>query len=484
MLELAGTTPLVLDANPISAPIEWIVGSIGTYLQGLDPGRAVLDPLRLLVPLGGHPVAAAAHSPLAAVTPSCGTCGFGKIASSIRGIGYVLLAFLLLARMLKLAATGQLRSPEHVLFDLVPKLMFGTLLIQYFDRVVNDLGRMSMAGAFLLEDALLGPIGAGLKGVLSAFPTDGLGLVLLPILYVLILYLLLLVVTSRLVLLLGALISPLGIPIALNNGQGRLAGSWVRMIVSSLLVPVLAGIGTAGSLALAWLVHQVTGNGPVLGSYLGALTGETGLMFTAFVTTAMFKDVVKQGVAGMRGSLEATHMGAVTGSADELLSRTRQGAGMAVGAGFAATGAGMVGAGVMAKAARKGRDSRSDGPDPEPAPEVPRLPGAPDAGSLTGPRGAPALPGGRGETGRSQPRLPAPPHLALLPGRREETDPDSQLMLPEPPRPVTERRHIDGGQIIYAREIAVREVVHYAVSLSEPAGGPIIDQEPRLVKEV
>lgn len=451
ILEVAGTPPPVLDANPIEAPVAWMVASIGSYVQSLDPGAAVLNPLRLLVPLE-DPMTAAAQNPLARIVPACapgGTCDFQRIANSIQAVGYVLLAILLLARMLRLAATGQLRSPEHVLIDLVPKLLIGIVVMQTFDRALNDLSQISMAGAFLLEDAMLSPINIrDAHDILSAFPTDGFGVVLLPVLYLLVSYLLLLVVTSRLVLLLGALIAPLGIPIALNNEQGRLAGTWMRMIVSGLLVPVLAGIGTSGSLALAWLVHQVAGDGPFFGSYLGAVAGECGLLFTAFATTAMFKDVVKQGVAGMRGSLETAQVGPAARAPGEVVSIARRGAEIAAGVAVAAAAAPAV-ASVAARAAKGKPDDPETGGGSQAAPMVPRLPG-----------------GSGGSGAGSQLLLPAPP------------DPDGLATDEAYLAP----RRIDGGRIIY--EFERRHLVRYAIYLSEAAGDRDVEPGPGHAQEL
>jgi hypothetical protein len=446
MLELAGSTPPILDANPIEAPVAWIVASIGSYLQSLDPGAAVVNPLHLLLPLD-NPTTAVAENPLARIVPTCGgsgsTCDFQRIADSVQTVGYMLFAILLLTRMLRLAATGQLRSPEHVLFDLVPKLVIGIVAMQMFDRALNDLSQLSMTGAFLLEDAMLGPIDVrDAHDILSAFPTGGFGVALLPVLYLLVAYLLLLVVTSRLVLLLGALVSPLGIPIALQNEQGRLAATWIRMIVSGLLVPVLAGIGTAGSLALAWLVHRVAGDGPFFGSYLGAVAGECGLAFTAFATTAMFRDVVKQGMAGVRGSFEAAQMGPVATAPGQLVSTARRGTEAAAGVAVAAAAA--PAAAALAAGAAKGNPN-----DPEP--------------------------GGDGLD------TPVPPRL---PGGSGGSGAGSQMLLPQPPgaeAPAADGayplyRRIDGGRVIY--EFERLHLVRYATYLSESTGDA--DVEPEL----
>ncbi|MBO0746510.1 MAG: hypothetical protein J2P43_15940 [Candidatus Dormibacteraeota bacterium] len=434
---LALAAPL-LDANPIEEPIKWIVGSIGRFLGQSVTTSTVTDPLRVLVPLG-DPSTALDRNPLARIV--WGGSDFNNIANSIKAIGYLLFAILLVARMLKLAATGRLRSPEHLLFDLAPKLVLGMVAIEYFDQALNLLGRLSMWGAFLLEDALLFPIHRTAANMLTAFPTQGLGGLLMPILYVLVAYLVLLVVTSRLVLLLGALISPLGIPVALYNQEGRLAGTWIRMIVSGLLVPVVAGIGTAGSLALAWLVHQITGNGPYLGSYLGALTGECGLFFTAFATTAMFKDAVKQGMAGVRGSFEGTQMGSVGGAPRDALDTAVRAAEAAalVGAMAAAPEAAPAAAGAV-----KRGGSRPEADTGESGPPILRLPG-----------GAPEI------TAGPKVMLPAP----------RDPGPGSQLMLPapsSPSRPPTDlrQRRVEGGKEIWE----VEQVVHYARHLSEPAG--------------
>jgi hypothetical protein len=406
-------------------------------------------------------VAAAAQDPLGTVVSSCtpgGNCDFQKIAGSIQAVGYVLFGVVLLARMLRLAATGRLRSPEHILFDLAPKLVLGVLAIQYFDRVLNDLSQLSMAGAFLVEDATLLPINVlNVDSILSAFPTDGLGVALLPALYVLVAYLLLLVVMSRLVLLLGALISPLGIPIALQNEQGRLAGTWIRMIVSSLLVPVVAGIGAAGSLALAWLVHQVAGDGPLLGSYLGAVAGECGLLFTAFATTAMFRDVVKQGAAGVRGSFEAAHLGPVAGAPGHAMQSIRRGAVTGIEVAAAAAAVPMAASLVTRASKPKPEDPESGTGTSSASPTVPRLPG-----------------GSGGVAGDSPPILSAPdvPRLPAWPG---EAGSSSQPVSPGPPSPdrppiaeaYSPRRRVDGGQVIY--ELERRQLVRYATRLAEPA---------------
>ncbi|MGH7919413.1 MAG: hypothetical protein ACREQM_05640, partial [Candidatus Dormibacteraceae bacterium] len=406
MLEILGTAPLVLDANPISSPVAWLVGAAGKYIGSLHILRYVLDPMQLLIPIDHphDPMAALGADPLGRVVPSCGGrsgCNFQSIATSVKGIGYVLFAIVLLARMLKLAAQGQFRSPEHILFDLVPRLLLGLLAIQFVDRLLNDAGELSMAGGFLLEDAMLLPIRIeNATDLLSAFHAGGgLGVITLPVLYLLVAYLLLLVVTSRLALLLGALVAPLAIPLAIYSGSGRLAGIWTRMVVSSLLIPVVTGVGMAGSMALAWLVDRVTGQIPFFGSYLGGVTGECGLLFTAIAATLLFKDAVKQGMSATRGSFESAHLGQVAGAPGEVAGMMRRG--LEVGAGVGRFTAGdPTGAMQALKGLRGGQPGGSPtGPGPSTAGPAAAvldeiMPGSsellqpPEVGDITGAAGA------------------------------------------------------------------------------------------------
>lgn len=447
---LALAAPLFL-ANPIEKPIDWIVGSIGNYLQGLHAGSAVDNPLALLVPLK-NPQTEVAQNPLARIVPGGGD--FQRIATSVKAVGYVLFAILLIGRMLKLVATGRFRSPEHVLFDLAPKLVLGVLAMQFFDEALNDVTSISMEGAFLLENALLLPIHPQVNSFVSVFPTTGLGVLLGPTLYVLVAYLLLLVITSRLVLLLGALISPLGIPIAIQSEHGKLAGTWMRMLVSGLLVPVLAGLGVAGSLAVAWLVDQITGQGPFLSSYLGALTAECGLLFTAFATTAMFKDAVKQAAAGVRGSFEGVGMGAAARAPSDALETARRGA--ETGALVAMMAAAPGTAPAVARAVARDRpepDAGTEGAAPPPLP----LPGGRGG---TGAGSPPSLPAPKDGGAGSQRLLPAPeqPGPGSRPLLLASSDPDLGIKDLRP-------RRSEGGKVSY--EV---EALQYAHQLARPSG--------------
>lgn len=432
---------LAVAANPIQAPIEWIVGSIGSYLQQNVTAATVTDPLHLLIPLG-DPASAAAQNPLARIVPSRGSQGdrdFQRIAGSIQALGDVLLAVVLATRMLKLVASGRLRSPEHVLLDLAPKLVIGMVAMQGFGLALNVAGQLSMWGAFLLEDALLLPIGLKID-MLGAFPTDGLGVVLLPALYLLVAYLVLLVITSRLVLLLGVLVSPLGIPVAICSEEGRLAATWTRMLVSGLLVPVLAGVGAAGSLALAWLVHQVAGNGPFVGSYLGAIAGECGLLFTAVTTTAMFGDAVKQGLAGVRGSFEGAPLEPVARAPRDAVDTARRAAETVA---FVTMMAATPGAAAAAAGPAKAGRPDAEGGSGEPAPVVLRLP---------------AGPGGTSSDSHGGPPQPLSPNLPVL-----DAHP----------------RRVEGGRVVYE----VEQVLHYAIRLSQSAGDPFEDTGPPWARE-
>src|SRR5437764_725978 len=68
----------------------------------------------------------------------------------------------------------------------------------------------------------------------------------------------LLVLLSRLALILVTIAAPLGIPVALYRGEGRLTAMWGRMLMSSLAVPVVAAVGLAASIGVGVALQRAT----------------------------------------------------------------------------------------------------------------------------------------------------------------------------------------------------------------------------------
>lgn len=330
--------PFYLEApNPVENPFGWLADSFArTVFVGANPGDVAKNVLGALFPTITGQRVSPYSSPLHVLGPDCGGhphgCGFAAAWDAVSRLGYVFLGVALLVRLLRVALQGGHRGATHVLLDVLPRLIAGGLAIPISLRVLSELGALSLTVAGVLSSVLT-----------SAFrpqPADvgalvGQSVALGPFLICgLLAYVGLLVFLSRLGLILVTIAAPLGITAAVYRGEARLTAIWVRMLVSSLAVPIVAATGLAASVGVGVALRRATWMWviPFVGPLLPAVATICGLLLVAIATTAFFKDSVAQGLHGVKGSFEAVHLGPVARAPGEIRDQLREKVGMAAGA--------------------------------------------------------------------------------------------------------------------------------------------------------
>jgi hypothetical protein len=359
-----------LDApNPIDNPFGWLAeGFARAVFFGRAPdqvARAVLDALfpaitQAPVTRGVSPVY---DSALGKLAPDCGGrpdgCAFVAAWQGLLPIGYLFLGLALLLRVLRIAPQAGSRGASHVLLDVLPRVVVGGLAIPVSMHVLSDLGVLSLALANILCHVILGSFDIP-DGVALAEMVGG-GMALAPFLIAgLLVYVGLLVVLSRLALIVVTIAAPLAIPAALYRGEARLATTWVRMLGSGLAVPVVAAVGLAATLGAGVGLQKLSWQAPWIGQLLPSAVAIAGLVLVAIVTTAFFKDAVRQGMHGVKGSFEAVHLGTVARAPGEIRDQLREKVGLAAGAAASVATGNPLPLLMSAQAAQGGRGGRTD----------------------------------------------------------------------------------------------------------------------------
>ena len=330
--------PFYLDApNPVENPFGWLADSFTrAVFAGGRPGDVARNLLGALFPAITGQRVSPYSSPLNVLGPDCGGhpqgCAFVAAWNAVSRLGYVFLSLALLLRLLRVALHRGDRGAAQVLLDLLPRLIGGCLAIPISLGVLAELGVLSLTLAGILCSAIV-----------SAFqpqPSEvgtlvGQSMALAPFLICgLLAYVGLLVLLSRMALILATIAAPLGIPAALYRGEARLTAIWVRMLVSSLAVPIVAAVGLAVSVGVGVALQRATWMlvVPVVGGLLPSVATISCLALSAIATTAFFKDSMHQGLHGVNGSFEAVHLGAVARAPGEIRDQLREKLGMAAGA--------------------------------------------------------------------------------------------------------------------------------------------------------
>jgi hypothetical protein len=330
--------PLYLDAsNPVENPFGWLADSLARVaFAGGKPGDVARNLLGGLFPAITGQRVSPSSSPLNVLGPDCGNhaqgCAFAAAWDAVSRLGYVFLSVALLLRLLRGALHRGDRGATHVLIDLLPRLIGGCLAIPISLTVLARLGDVSLTLANILSSAIVSAFQPQPSEVGSLV---GQSMALAPFLICgLLAYVGLLVFLSRLALILVTIAAPLGIPVALYRGEGRLTAMWGRMLMSSLAVPVVAAVGLAASIGVGVALQRATWwfVVPMVGGLLPSVATICGLLLVAIAATAFFKDSVEQGLHGVKGSFEAVHLGAVARVPGEIRDQLRDKVGMAAGA--------------------------------------------------------------------------------------------------------------------------------------------------------
>ena len=330
--------PVYLDApNPVENPFGWLADSLArTVFAGGKPGDVAMKLLGGVFPAITGQRVSPSSSPLNVLGPDCGDhrqgCAFVAAWDAVSRLGYVFLSLALLLRLLRVALHRGDRGANHVMLDVLPRLIVGCLAIPISLTVLARLGDVSLTVANILCSAI---VSAFQPQAAEVGALVGQSMAVAPFLICgLLAYVGLLVFLSRFALILVTIAAPLGIPAALYRGDARLTAMWVRMVVSSLAVPIVAAVGLAASFGVGVALQRATGRFavPMVGGLLPSVATICGLVLAAIATTAFFKDSVEQGLHGVKGSFEAVHLGAVARAPGEIRDQLREKVGLAAGA--------------------------------------------------------------------------------------------------------------------------------------------------------
>ncbi|MFZ0218065.1 MAG: hypothetical protein WAM30_19195 [Candidatus Dormiibacterota bacterium] len=321
---------LPLDWNPITSPWNWLASTFSQYLSGLFTKDSAGQMLGGLVPVGKgiDPLTAAAANPVVQVTNKCGfggaasaACSYHGLAANLDKIGFALLAVVLLARLFRLAAQGQLQTPVQVLLDLAPRGIVGITAMCFGGQVLALAVQFAMATCITIAEVFLQAASlTSPTSIVAVVGTVDSAVLILPTLVLVLQYLSFLLMVAQWTLILGSMLAPLWIPLLVYAGDARLAMLWLRLTISCLLVPVVCTIGVASAFALMSFLNQMPG----LGTLSGAFGGDVALIAVAIVVTAIIRDAFHQGKSAVKGSFHAVHLGAIAEAPGMAVARLRQ----------------------------------------------------------------------------------------------------------------------------------------------------------------
>ncbi|HEY7200066.1 MAG TPA: hypothetical protein VIC57_07645 [Candidatus Dormibacteraeota bacterium] len=214
-----------------------------------------------------------------------GRCSSFSIWSALQTTGYLVLAMALLFRMIRNMVDEDKRPvAQWLLFDVIVRGAFGIAAINISYAVLAMLMHSSIVIGGAVFDTIMsvttGSAGgeAGLRqaltGVLSPVNLPPIPLILETLV---LLYLIALLVASRVAIIFAIAVAPLVLPISAFSSENSLVIWWLRLIAQGLLVPVVMGALFAVALVLIQGVGGVAGG--ALEPVLGTLTAVVALWF-------------------------------------------------------------------------------------------------------------------------------------------------------------------------------------------------------------
>jgi hypothetical protein len=205
-----------------------------------------------------------------------GRCSSFTIWSALQTTGYLVLAMALMFRMLRnMTDPGKRPVAKWLVFDVVVRGAFGIAAINVsFAALAMLLHSSIVIGGTLFDTIMSVTTGSGggeaglrqaLTGVLSPVNLPPIPLILETLV---LLYLIVLLVASRIAIIFAIAVAPLVLPLYAFSGQNSMVLWWLRLIAQGLLVPIVMGALFAVALVVIGGVSGVGGGAmaPVLGT--------------------------------------------------------------------------------------------------------------------------------------------------------------------------------------------------------------------------
>lgn len=342
---------LVSLANPITDPLLWMQGAARQYLlQQINPMGAFKGLVPSVVPAvtgSADLTTQADHAAVVGLATKCGTsagagaggCWLAPIARPLMMIGWVVLAVVLLARLVRLGVRGELRSAQHVILDLAPRMLAGPMAMQAAYPAMEAAIRAATLASVVLSRLFLSVTQPTSSAALLADMQSAYSLLLMAVALLItgqIVFGLMMTATIGLVLL--GLVAPILIPLALYGDHGRIGMAWLRAVTTCLLILVVGPAGMAASISIAVIFNHL----PLVGIVSGALAGEASLVITAIACVVLAKNAFVHTRDGFRVTFEEAHLDVAANLPGQMVGELRNGIEMAA---VATKGAGRLAAG-------------------------------------------------------------------------------------------------------------------------------------------
>ncbi len=272
-------------------PTVWVAGWLGKAVAG---NQAVDHPGWLSDMFANAFTYTGFDAPVSC-TGGGGSCTYYAIWHDLQASGYVVLGMALLFRLFKVV-TDQRRQTGLPQFLVTDVLIRGSLAafainVSYIALAQLMHGSISIGGA-LFEDIM--SIGwanfAGPDGMHRATAALFSNVPPIPVLFeaVVVLYLTILVVASRVAMIFAISVAPLLIPIYAYSGQSSLVVWWLRLVGQGLLVPIVLGALFAVAMTVI-LTTQTSTAASSIGPLLSPLTAVASLWFVGHSVQHLLK---------------------------------------------------------------------------------------------------------------------------------------------------------------------------------------------------
>jgi hypothetical protein len=323
---LAGQLPLSapwLDFDVLDKPLDWWSIHLLDWLFGVDLEAAAHRLMGLIVPLqegvGALPYPTNPKNP-ARIENYCPACVAAY--HSLQPLGTVALAVCLLARIGKfvLGSSRAGMSPVHLVVDFAWRLLLGAAALQLSFPVLDFLsaGSIAVAEGLALKgmSVALGHPDVELATALLLFaPMNLFSSTLTQLLFMLLLgYLAVMVIASRIAIVFAALASPFAIPALTYSADGTVALLWLRMVLFATAVPPAAVICLTITILIFQMGLQVGATIP----FVSALPLLAAIWLTVKAVNGLTHATIRSAAAGAAGTLQAAGLGPAVRGVDRM----------------------------------------------------------------------------------------------------------------------------------------------------------------------
>jgi hypothetical protein len=292
-LPLVAHAPALIDdpLQVLSDPAGWVA----SWLWGGIFGKEAVAQPTWPADLFARAFFFVGLNPAACGGGSGGNCSSFNIWSALQTTGYLVLATSLLFRMLRNMFESKDGLPKWLVFDVIVRAAFGVAAINlsYITLVTLMQGSINVAGG--LFDTIMSITTGGasgeeglrqsLAGILS--PAN------LPIPLIMetlvLIYLLVLIVASRVAIIFAIAVAPLVLPLYAFSGSSSMVLWWLRLVAQGLLVPIVMG----ALLPVALIVIQAVNGagGAALAPLFGTIVAVVSLWLVGHSIGALLKHI-------------------------------------------------------------------------------------------------------------------------------------------------------------------------------------------------